>query len=135
MRWRLRLSEFDFTVLYKRGLCNTQADALSRLATLGETTSEIDDEIPCFVIEGDDIVQNDDTDFISADYAEFDEMLVTENAEPPADSLTPVGVEELLHAPAADSFCQEVRSGLNGGMSCPSSTMNADTSSAQCRHD
>ena len=63
MRWRLRLSEFDFTVLYKRGLCNTHC------VLHGEPTSEIEDEILCFVIEGDDIVQNDDTDFISADYA------------------------------------------------------------------
>ena len=119
MRWRLRLPEFDFTVLYKRGLCNTQTDELSRLPTLGETTSEIDYEIPCFVIEGDDIVHNDDTDFIWADYAEFDEMLVTENAELPADLLTPVGVEELLQAQAADSFCQEVRSRLNWGEELP----------------
>ena len=119
MRWRLRLSEFDFTVQYKRGLCNTQADALPRLATLGETKSDIDDEIPCFMIEGDDIVHNDEIDFISADYAEFDEMLVTENAEPPADLLTPVVVEELLQAQAADSFCQEVRSRLNGGEELP----------------
>ena len=43
-------------------------------------------------------------------------MLVTENAEPSADLLTPVVVEELLHAQAADSFCQEVRSRLNGGL-------------------
>ena len=56
MRWRLRLSEFDFTIQYKRGVQNTQADALSRLATLGETTSDIDDEITCFMVEGDSIV-------------------------------------------------------------------------------
>ena len=49
MRWRLRLSEFDFQVEYKKGKLNTQADALSRLATNGETTIDIDDDIPCFM--------------------------------------------------------------------------------------
>ena len=51
MRWRLRLSEFDFTVKYKRGVLNTQADALSRLPTNGETSVEIDDEIPCYMVD------------------------------------------------------------------------------------
>ena len=106
MRWRLRLSEFNFTIQYKRGVQNTQADALSRLATLGETTSDLDDEIPCFMVEEDSIVYNDDMDFISNEYAEFDEMLITENAEPPADLLTPISVEELLRAQAEDTFCQ-----------------------------
>ena len=56
MRWRLRLSEFDFTIQYKRVVQNTQADALLRLATLGETTSDIDYGTPCFMVEGDRIV-------------------------------------------------------------------------------
>lgn len=30
-RWRLRLSEYDFTVIYKKGKFNTNADALSRI--------------------------------------------------------------------------------------------------------
>ena len=49
MRWRIRLSEFDFQVEYKKSKLNTQADALSRLATDGETTDDIDDDIPCFM--------------------------------------------------------------------------------------
>ncbi len=51
MRWRLRLSEFDFEVRYKKGKANSQADALSRLATLGETVVPVDEEIPCFTAD------------------------------------------------------------------------------------
>ena len=52
MRCRLRLSEFDFQILYKKGKLNTQADALSRLTTLGETTSDLDEDVTCFLIDG-----------------------------------------------------------------------------------
>ena len=51
MRWRLRLSEFDFTVKYKKGAANTQADALSRLPTTGYTQVDVDEEIPCLQAE------------------------------------------------------------------------------------
>ena len=30
-RWKLKLAEYDFTVIYKKGKCNTNADALSRI--------------------------------------------------------------------------------------------------------
>lgn len=38
IRRRLRLSEFPFELHYKKGILNSQADALSRLTTSGETT-------------------------------------------------------------------------------------------------
>ena len=31
MRWRLSLEEFDYTIVYKKGTLNNNADALSRL--------------------------------------------------------------------------------------------------------
>ena len=49
-RWRLRLSEFDYSVDYKKGIKNTLADALSRLATDGETTVGPDLDIPVLPI-------------------------------------------------------------------------------------
>ena len=54
MRWRIRLSEFDFQVEYKKSKLNTQADALSRLATDGERTNDIDDDISCFMTTKDE---------------------------------------------------------------------------------
>ncbi|CAH2097460.1 unnamed protein product [Euphydryas editha] len=40
-RWRLKLSEFDFSVVYKQGKCNTNADALSRIEIHNEEVSSI----------------------------------------------------------------------------------------------
>ena len=48
MRWRLHLSEFDFTVKYKKGTRKSVADCLS---TRGSTTDEVHDDIPCFALE------------------------------------------------------------------------------------
>lgn len=40
-RWRLKLSEYNFTVIYKQGKFNTNADALSRIELCNEETSSI----------------------------------------------------------------------------------------------
>lgn len=49
MRCSLRLGEFDFSFEYRKGLQKTQATTLSRLHTLGKTTADIDEEIPCYL--------------------------------------------------------------------------------------
>lgn len=49
-RWRLKLSEYDFTVVYKQGKHNTNADALSRIDLNNEEISSIavnPSEPPC----------------------------------------------------------------------------------------
>lgn len=40
-RWRLKLAEYDFTVIYKQGKCNTNADALSRIELNNEELMSI----------------------------------------------------------------------------------------------
>ena len=48
MRWRLRLSEFDFEIQYRPGRVHQVPDALSRLITPGSDSRPVDDEIPTF---------------------------------------------------------------------------------------
>ena len=48
MRWRLRLSEFDFEIQYRQGRVHQVPDALSRLITPGSDPRPVDNEIPTF---------------------------------------------------------------------------------------
>lgn len=45
-RWRLKLSEYDFTIIYKQGKCNTNADALSRVEIHNEELEDLSSLIP-----------------------------------------------------------------------------------------
>jgi hypothetical protein len=44
VRWRLRLEEYDYEIVYKKGKVNTNADALSRIQILNLTNGSIQDE-------------------------------------------------------------------------------------------
>ena len=49
MRWRLRLSEFDFTITYRPGRVHQVPDALSRLLSPdGNDEKAVDDEVPTY---------------------------------------------------------------------------------------
>ena len=83
IRWRLRLSEFDFEIKYKKGNANSQADALSRLLTEGETVDEIDGDIPCFMAEPADATEDEEEDF-----GRVDDILALEGGPPLIASIT-----------------------------------------------
>jgi len=53
VRWRLRLSEFDYSIVYRPGRVHQVPDALSRVPTKGMDDSPLDDAIPCLVIAPD----------------------------------------------------------------------------------
>ena len=118
MRWRLRLSEFDFQILYKKGKLNAQEDALSRLTTLGETTSDHDEDIPCFLIDG-EYDEGYEVDFIEEEFAFDDALLITETDMPDPDLLAAITLEDLVLAQASDPFCKVIRSRLNGREDLP----------------
>ena len=46
MRWRIQLAEYDYEVVYRPGVQNSNADALSRIGTLAKESSEIDEIDP-----------------------------------------------------------------------------------------
>jgi len=48
LRWRLRLSEFDFSITYRPGRVHQVPDALSRLLTPDGEERPVDDDIPAF---------------------------------------------------------------------------------------
>ena len=39
-RWHIQLEEYDYEIVYKSGVQNSNADALSRISTLAEEDSE-----------------------------------------------------------------------------------------------
>jgi len=118
MRWRLRLSEFDFDVRYKKGTKNSVADCLSRLRTLGDTVTEIDDQIPCFHLdearEIDEIPQEHD------DWEDFDLLLVANDASEEEEALPQaISYDELVEEQAKDAFCRKIRIQLDEGKLIP----------------
>ena len=112
------MSEFNFKILYKKGKLNTQADALSRITTLGETTSDLDEDIQCFLID-EEYEEGDEVDFIVEEFAYDDALRTTETDMPHSDLLAAVTLKELVLAQASDAFCKVIRARLNGGQDLP----------------
>lgn len=106
MRWGLRLSEFDFTAVYKKGKLITQADALSRLHSLVSSPHEIDDDISCFCAEPDSkhnmkyqcknckFAKKEEVNFLSAEYDDFENALIASEAPLPDEMFTPISTKE-----------------------------------------
>ena len=112
------MSEFDFQILYKKGKLDTQAEALSRLTTHGETTSDLDEDIPCFSIDR-EYDEGYEVDFIEEEFAYDDALLTTETGMSDPDLLAAITLEELVLAQESDAFCKVIRSRLNGGDDLP----------------
>ena len=110
MRWRFRLSEFNFEAHQKKGYLNTEADALSRLGTDGETSVEVDENIPCFLAEN-----NTEPDRVEDQYQrEMDAILATSPA-PDGELFSAITTTVFIREQHANPFCSEIRSRLNGG--------------------
>ena len=127
------MSGFDFQILYKKGKLHTQADELSRLTTLGETTSDLDEYIPCFLID-EEYDEGYEVDFIEEEFAYDDALLTTEKDMPDPDLFTAITLEELVLAQASDAFCKAIRSRLNWRRTCLSLSMIAVFSHDKWRH-
>jgi len=42
MRWRIQLAEYDYEIVHKRGSQNTNANALSRIGSVGRVKARTD---------------------------------------------------------------------------------------------
>ena len=110
VRWRLRLAEFNFKVVYKRGSENNIADALSRLATDGGTISPVDDDIPCFLVE-------EPSKFIEDEVWEHPRYTVlTSEAD---HSVEPISIDEIVREQARDAYCCTKRTEMDHEWNSP----------------
>jgi hypothetical protein len=50
MKWRLGLSDFDFSVRYRPGKENAATDAVSRMETLDIDSDQLDQDIPTLLV-------------------------------------------------------------------------------------
>lgn len=79
MRWRLRLSAFDFEVLCRKRLLNTQIDALLRLGITAEAEPVDKLKVPCFVVRKYGMTTKDWSDNIC------DDIPASEASQPPSE--------------------------------------------------
>ena len=115
VRWRLRLSEFDFDIEYKKGTANAPADTVSRLRTpMGTTVDAHEDDIPCLPLEVDEefdpLLHSEEPD-----PAPIDELFATQHEEP----VSPVTLEEMVLHQRSDPFCVRMNARLEEGERVP----------------
>lgn len=124
MRCCLRLAEFRFEIHYKKGLLNTQADALSRLESTGHTTEHADIEIPCFTLSWDALNKEEEDDTVlggesGEDFFPFEDEhftwldVMAGNLNEAVKLPNHVSIEEMLLEQESDSFCQRIRDALD----------------------
>lgn len=96
MRWRLRLAEFTFDVVYKPGASHHAPDFLSRAVTDALDDSDLDDEIPCLAL------------------AETARSL-QRGRYTHAPRLTPITFDDLVADQATDPLCKVIRDKMAAG--------------------
>lgn len=120
MRWKRRTNEFDFEFLCKKGKADTQADALSRLRTLGDTVLDFDEDIPCYLAEETSALERGeavDAFALEEPFDSVDNVLATQSrSNPNFESITP---EELAREQYKDDFCKNIPSRLKSGHQIP----------------
>ncbi len=102
-KWRLRLAEFDFDVVYRPGIKHTVLEVLLRVSTNGADKTDLKDEIPCFILDD----SEEDLEW-SASYDDMpDELLLH-----PAEDLETVRDEEWRREQGRDPLCSEIKQTL-----------------------
>lgn len=75
MRWRLRIAEYDLKLQYRNSKANTQADALSRLHTISETSNDANDANTSFFV--DEKANDYKSKVLEPDYSDYDLLSAT----------------------------------------------------------
>ena len=115
-RWRLRLSEFDFTVQYRPGRKHNLADGMSRILTEGGDRSKLDDDIPCLVVHK-STFGNDDEETFTGLWDDVDDILMCQDLDhdslqkvlamiPEETDIVPITPQEFLEEQSKDPYCQ-----------------------------
>ena len=104
-RWRLRLAEFDYSVVNRPGVKHQAPDALSRLLTSGDDQSPLDDDIPCFITDTDSNEEELDHR-MEDDYSLTEEEVLA--LREVAQAVEPISTPEFLQEQAKDSYCKSL---------------------------
>lgn len=81
IRWRLRLEEFDYQIIYKKGTSNTNADFLSRIEANPIEINSEEDLLSLFNNPG-DVAEREDMDLEEIERLLGREILKTQENQP-----------------------------------------------------
>ena len=124
-RWRLRLSEFNFTVEYCPGRKHQMAYGMSRLRTEEGDTSPLDDDIPCLVVSATaDTNMDDETETFKGYWDDQEDSLIYQDwsqemleqvfaITPEETDVVAITSQEFLSEQATDEYCQSFKEKAN----------------------
>lgn len=119
MRWRICLAEYEFQVIYKKDVQNTQADDLSRLPCSAEALQTEDKDIP-FFIAGEPDNRKEAAEARPEnwdDNADFDNLLALrdESENPLPGKFVPKSPEEMIRQKFCNLLSARIRARINDG--------------------